>query len=423
MLKLFYAALTVLMVLVSGCYEDSDDFSNTEFEPVRIGVLIPSTGGLADIEGIRFQTAQLALQHLKEAGYPIQATFIDTETSPTVAPAKVQQLINSEEIHVIVGSSASSVTIAVAEQVSIPHQIPQIAYGSSSPLITDLPADVGQDFLFRTMPSDTLQGLVLARLAYYEKGYRNVAILYIDDAYGQGLMNVFTEHFQALGGIVSAAIPHESKSFPQSYLAELQQVVVGNPDALLAISFPEHVKSYLKEAIDNQMINEFLFVDGTRSEALVNVIGAENLEGLCGTAPGALPTESLDIFNRHYENEYGEIPQQRVIRNLYDAILVTALAAYSVQAMGEALTPLALRDHLRKVAGWPGKQVIAGPAGLAEALELLRQGEIINYVGASGDVDFDSNGDVVAPIEIWCFQGGEIVIQVLEQPCLLCNKK
>ena len=41
------------------------------------------------------------------------------------------------------------------------------------------------------------------------------------------------------------------------------------------------------------------------------------------------------------------------------------------------------------------------------ALELIANGDDINYEGAAGPVDFDENGDVVGPIEIWEGRGRE----------------
>jgi hypothetical protein len=46
----------------------------------------------------------------------------------------------------------------------------------------------------------------------------------------------------------------------------------------------------------------------------------------------------------------------------------------------------------------------------------LQAGLPINYEGASGNVDFDDNGEVMAPIEIWCYEGGEIVSKDLVSP-------
>ena len=51
----------------------------------------------------------------------------------------------------------------------------------------------------------------------------------------------------------------------------------------------------------------------------------------------------------------------------------------------------------------------AGVAGIARALALIAAGEDINYQGAAGPVDFDENGDVVGPIEIWQVSDGAIV--------------
>ncbi|MEK8016780.1 MAG: ABC transporter substrate-binding protein, partial [Candidatus Parabeggiatoa sp.] len=270
-------------------------------------------------------------------------------------------------------------------------------------------------------PPDTKQGIVLARLAYDMMGYRDVSILYINDAYGQGLTQVFTENFQALGGRISAAIPHNNELAP-SYVAELQQALTETAEALVAISFSGHARLYIKEAIEYDFFKQFLFVDGSKSEQLIEVVGAEVLEGLCGTNPSSSYSESLELFNTDYKMAYGE-SQVSFLANVYDAVIIGALAAYSVQANGEALTPLTIRDHLRKVANWPGKQVIAGIKNLKQGLKYLQQGLNINYVGASGNIDFDENGDVVTPIEIWCYQGGKIISQSLEVPCLLCGKK
>jgi len=56
------------------------------------------------------------------------------------------------------------------------------------------------------------------------------------------------------------------------------------------------------------------------------------------------------------------------------------------------------------------------PVDLKRAFELLQAGKPINYEGASGNVDFDDKGEVMAPIEIWCYEGGEIVSKELVSP-------
>jgi branched-chain amino acid transport system substrate-binding protein len=409
----------ILTQLASGCNDDTSDPVDTEYEPVNMGVLLPLTGIGSEFGKTIQKVTWLAVKHLSEAGYDIQIKVADSETEAEAATKAAHHLIENEGVQVLIGGANSAVTIPVAEQVSIPKQVPQISYASTAKEITTLAADEAQDFLFRTTPSVASEGVVLGRLAI-ESGYRKVSTLYVNDPYGRSLNQVFIEAFQILDGTVNAAIPHESE-LAASYLAELQQASVEEPEALVAISFSGHVNIYLKEAIDYEIFKNFLFAD--KFEKLIEILGADALEGMCGTAPGSVFSDSLDIFNQSYEAEYSEKPQTSFLTNTYDAIVVAALAAYSAQASGEALTPLTIREHLRKVAGWPGKQVIAGPDGLKQALAYLRQGLAINYVGASGDVDFDEYGDVVTVIEIWCYEKGEIVTKRLELPCLLCGKK
>ena len=67
------------------------------------------------------------------------------------------------------------------------------------------------------------EGLVLANLVFTDLGLRNVCNFFVNTAYGQGLSDVFTETFEALGGTVSAAVPHEQEE--TTYVSLLQQCV------------------------------------------------------------------------------------------------------------------------------------------------------------------------------------------------------
>lgn len=392
----------------------AEEVAKPEIKPAKIGVMIPLTGALSEF-GVNFQrAAELAQKHLAAAGYEIELVFGDTETSAIPAVETARQLVEVEGIHALIGGAASGVTIPIAESVTIPNKVPQISYASTSPLITNLPADEGQDFLFRTAPSDALQGVVLASLAR-ALGYEKVSVLYVNNPYGQGLNDVFKEHFEAAGGKVLASIPHDETPAP-TYVAELKQAAEGDPDALVAISYPGHATVYLREALEGGFFDTFIFVDGTKSQEIVDAVGAEAVEGMLGTAPGSAETPSLEIFNQAYEEEYGERPPLPFMTNVYDAVVLAALAAYEAQVSGEELTSVSLRDHLRSVAGPPGEVVEAGVEGLTKALELIRAGQEINYEGAAGSEDFDENGDVVTPIEIWGYENGEIVVKKLVMP-------
>jgi ABC-type branched-subunit amino acid transport system substrate-binding protein len=275
---------------------------------------------------------------------------------------------------------------------------------STSPLITVLPADQGKDFLFRTCPSDALQGVVAGKLAATYN--RTASVLYVNNPYGQGLAETFKKSFEKKRGKVLVMVPHDEKA-AESYTAELKKALAGNPDRLCAFSYPEHAKVYLKEAIEFFKYRKFLFCDGTKSEDIVKALGAKAVQGQMGTAPGTAGDTPFVIFNSDYKIEYGRLPPLPFITNAYDGTAVIGLAAYAAKVKGLPLTSKNIRDHLRVVANPPGEFI--QPGDFKKAFTLLKAGKEINYEGAAGSVDFDDAGDVITPIEVWKYDKGQLV--------------
>jgi ABC-type branched-subunit amino acid transport system substrate-binding protein len=380
---------------------------------VKIGTLIPLTGPLAEFGPNFRKAADLAATHLKDAGLTLQVVHADDETSAIPAVAAARKLIDVDKVPAIVGAAASGVTIPVAESVTIPNQVLQITNASTSPLLTVLPADQGQDFLFRTCPSDALQGVVLGKVAV-ELQYKTAAAIYVNNPYGQGLAEQFKRSFEKRGGKLVAMVPHDEALAP-TYVAELRRAVQDKPDVLAAISYPGHASIYLREALEGNYIKKFLFCDGTKSLEVVKAMGEKNAEGMLGTAPGSVLTSGYNIFIAEYGKAYGEVPPLPYMTNMYDAVALLGLAMKAAQVEGvKELTGVTIRDRLRKVANPPGEVVGPGAADLKKALQLLEGKQDINYEGAAGACDFDENGDVVTPIEVWKFAAGKIVTVRLE---------
>lgn len=389
--------------------------TSTPTTALKIGGLFSLSGSLSEFGTTEQNAALLAAKDLTAAGYPVEIVSADDTADATTGATAATNLIMTDKVSALIGAAASSVTIAVAEQVTIPNQVLQISYASTSPAITDLAADNGQDWLFRTSSSDTLQGSALATLAF-DTGYKKVSVFYIDDAYGQGLNKVFTENFQNLGGSVVAAVPINAE-VAKTYQTELTQAAVDGSEALIAITFPSQAEIYVPEAAKGKFFDKFLFAEALKSETLLKKAGAKVLEGMCGTAAGNPPSRSLDNLNSGYQTEYKKSPVPGAfMSNAYDAVVVIALAAYAAQSAGKEVNSQTIRDYLREVATPPGTAVGTGINGLKQALALLKAGKPVDYAGASGLVDFDSNGDVVGAIEIWCYEKGQIVTKEIQQP-------
>jgi ABC-type branched-subunit amino acid transport system substrate-binding protein len=388
-------------------------------QELKVGTLFDHSGALKEWGPNHQNAAELAAKQLASAGLGIQFVHEDSGTDAQKATEAARKLVEADKVAAILGSGSSGVTVPVAESVTCPNGMLMISPGSTSPFISVLPCDTGKDFLFRTCPSDALQGVVLGKLA--ASLYKTASVMHVNNPYGQGLANQFKKSYHKQGGMVYTTIPHDEE-VAGSYANELREAFArvyltkpfrsGKSDVLCVFSYPEHAKVYVKEAIERFGAEHFLFCDGSKSEELAREVGVENLEGMMGTAPGVAGGESFANFNADYKAEFGTLPTIPFIANSYDATAVIGLAAYAAKAKGLPLTSANIRDQLREVANPPGRFI--GPGEFKQAFEMLEKGEKINYEGASGSVDFDDNGDVLAPIEIWKFAKGKIVTYRME---------
>src|SRR5207237_9437085 len=129
--------------------------------------------------------------------------LVASEDGQTQASASVEaatKLVKSDKVQVVIGEMASSATIPMAQSVTIPNKIVQISPTSSAPQISTI-KDNG--YLWRTYPSDTLQGKVLAQAAVTAFGQgATLNVGARNDAFGTALRQLFVSQWQKLRGKV-----------------------------------------------------------------------------------------------------------------------------------------------------------------------------------------------------------------------------
>jgi ABC-type branched-subunit amino acid transport system substrate-binding protein len=369
------------------------------------------TGDLQAYGETSLNGINLAVEEINTAGgvmgKPLAISVGDTQTAAQPSIDAAQKLVSLEDVAAIVGALSSGNTIPVAESITKSGKVPQISPASTSPVITTLADD---DFLFRTVPSDAFQGVALAEVSR-EQGLARVAIIYINNDYGQGLAESFETAFTAQGGSVTGSIPYEKGQ--ASYRGELQQLAGGDAEALLLIGYPENGITILKQSLEEGFFDRFVFTDGMKAPEVIEAIGAEALEGAFGTvAQSDTESDAYTIFTNAYEARYGELPPKPYIDTSYDALMILALA---IEQAGTTDGP-AIQQAIRDVANAPGIEI--KPGEWAKAVEAIANGEDIDYAGASGSLDFDDNGDVAGAFAHWAIQGGEIVTVAVFEPQL-----
>ena len=369
-------------------------------QSMKIGTVLPQTGDLGFLGKERQLAISFAFDLVNEAGgvngRMIEVLHRDSGTDPETGKSAASALIDEHGVPAIIGAASSGVTMAIAQDVTIPNGVLQISPASSSSLITTLDDN---DFVFRTTMSDVVTGKVAAELAR-EIGWQNVATTHVSNAYGTSMTTNFSEHFESLGGNVTIQVSHDKGQ--ETYASELSQAAEGDPEALIAIAYTDTSHTLLREAYDDGYFKEFLFFTPAYNQELFDAVGAAKFEGSFGTKAGAVLTPERRWFFENFasrQNGNTEIP---LVSESFDAGILLALAI----ERADSEDPSAIRDALREVANPPG--IVVGPEDIASALELVRNGEDVNYVGAAGELDFDENGDVSGTIEIWQVKDGKI---------------
>ena len=375
-------AVTALIIVASGCNSTSKE--EPETTPLKIGLLLDFTGS-PEASADRKRAFDLAIRHINAGGgvlgMPVGSAVADATRDPSVAVEAARHLVEVEGVHAIVGPNASAAALPVARSVSAVLDIPTISPSATSPQLTDVEDD---DYFFRTALSDAAQGPILAGVTR-DLGFDNVGLIYRDDAYGKGLAAAFEESWS---GALRAVSVDVNKT---SYASELTQTASAGAQALVVITFEDQALSIVREAIDEGVYSQFVFGDASKRISLVREIGGEKLGGMYGTAGASAPDNIATAgWEAAFIAEYGELPVLAYVKETYDATVAVALAAQAAGSVDGA----AVRDRLRDVAGPPGRTVPGTPAGVADGLSLLAEGQQIDYDGAASTLDWDENGDL-----------------------------
>ncbi|NUO51900.1 MAG: ABC transporter substrate-binding protein [Polyangiaceae bacterium] len=288
--------------------------------------------------------------------------------------------------------------------------------------------------VWRTSPSDEIQGKALsAYFASMETKIKTrggvvapgrpslkVFVLYKDDPYGDLLSEVIRTTLQFNG---QAATLQQNVSFFRQVYKDADPVAEGNqpdpaaiqtaldekPDAIFLIGTGE--VGGILEDIESRWITEgnteedrpfyFLADGGLSSQTSMAATGA--LERVRGTVPGT-QSANFNAFIGDYNSTFtssssGAGPTVFGAAGAYDAVYL--LAYSSVAAQGKPLTaPQLARGFSSLVLGEP---VNVGSSGIGAAYSALQQGGTIDFVGASGDLNFAlDSGEAPSEIQVWC---------------------
>lgn len=403
-------ALVALLAVASfGC----DSGAASQEDCWWIGSINPLTGGLGPVGLPLENAAKLAVRDVNSAGGVAGKSLCiatgDDRTNPDRDARIVEDMITRYDIRAINGAAGSSSTLKAAEAAEA-AEMALVSCCSTSPELSE------DHKIYRTVPSDALQGVALAQLATARVHAQNVAIIYLDNSYGNALQTTFTDAFTAsgMGGRVAKAVPYTERQ--SSYANVVADALSGQPpvDSVVLIAYPvegaQIIRDWQTSGIGRDV--QWLGTDGLKDDNFVLSVG-DRVPQFLGTAP--IPNGKYYAgFVERYKAAYGGEQPGIFTSNQYDAVILIALA---IAHVGDPVQPHAVRDAIPELSRGMTSPVNADD--LEAALFKAANGDV-DYSGVSGEVDLDERGDVVSGYRVWSISPASPAIQE-DNTCFKCN--
>ena len=351
---------------------------------IKMGIILGFTGPIESLTPDMAGSAEVAFKEASDSGNLLGGEKIvvvradSTCIDAGAATAAAERLVTSEKVAAIMGADCSGVTTAIANNVAVPNGVPMISPSATSPALTTI-EDNG--YFFRTAPSDARQGQVLAKIVM-DRGISEIAVTHTNNDYGKGLTDSFSSAYTALGGKISATVPHEDGK--ADYSAEVASLDASGAEVLAVFGYVDQGGRYMiQTSLDSGAFDKFILADGMYGDSLLENIDGD-LTGTFGTVPGTA-SNGADIFKK-IAADAGLNAGGPYTGESYDAAALLVLAMQRARSTnGESIA-----DNLLAVANAPGAKIL--PGELAKGLSILNSGGPIDYVGAT-NVELDGVGE------------------------------
>jgi branched-chain amino acid transport system substrate-binding protein len=388
--------------LGAGCTDD--DSGDVQVGELSVGVLAPLTGDLSAVGRSGARAADLAAVRVNRAavGVGLHVTLAkrDSRTDPQAAQEGARELIEDEGVTAIVGPWATSELVPTAENLTVAAGVPVISPWSTWPGVTYLDDD---GLVFRTAPSDALQGRALATLVARAVGPRaRVVTVSRDDPDSSAPVHELTDVLRRDGGTVmrELSLPSDG-TVPKGDAA---RIVAGEPDAWVIGDEPDSWGTLGRRLLDTGRwrAGRTFTTDALRDPGLPAALGPAVTDGIRGTVPTLPSTPTAEAF-RALWTARGRGPLHPSDAQAFDAVVLVALAASSARS-GD---PSAIAERLPAVSGPPGKRYTF--RHLDAAFRAAAAGRDIDYEGVSGPIDLDAAGDPsAASYATWTYRDGAL---------------
>lgn len=388
-----FSRLTVLVssILLSGisaCKSSSTadpgaakNASSSAPTEILIGAVLSLSGSEAAFGSSVRNGVELAIREQNQQkgikGKTIRLVTADDEGKAEKAASQLRQLLAEQPVVAVIGSVASSRSIAMA-QVAQEQKIPLIAPSSTHPKVTQM-----GNYIFRVCFIDPFQGAVMAKFVWENLKAKNVAVLRdLGNEYSVGLAKNFQDRFLKLGGKVLSVQGYRSGD--ATFQSQLMALKIARPDLVYVPGYFSDVGVILKQSRAMGLDLVFAGGDGWDSEALYSI--GDALEG--------------NYFSTHYSAEAND-PKLRAFVQSYQAAYQAIPDAQAALGYDAALV---LFDALKRSPTLSSQEL---RAAIAETKDVH---------GVTGSITLNEERNAVKPAVILKLEGGRARVVATVMP-------
>ncbi len=365
-----------------------------EEDDIVIGALLPYTGENAAAGTNLERSMRMAAERVNAEGgvdgRHLRILPYDTHSDLKEGKAAARQLVREGAV-AIVGPEEAELAESLSSYLA-DENVLMISGGAVS-----LRSESAADGWYRVVPSARRLGQVLAERMHAD-GVTHVVVIAGDDTVGSGFAQVLTDEFRLDGGTVLGSLSVRSGQTGYgdvlSQAVNLLQGVSGEETALVLSTNPQVGSEIVQDWAALGRDDTWYLGPSLRSDEFVRNVPPGLHDRMIGASIG-LPSDYEEFAEAYTERWENDFP----ITNSYFYFDATVLLALAYTAAAEA----GMLDGVSAADAGVLLELVSGPSGevldwqdLGEGLELLREGRDINYRGASGSVDFNSEGNTSA---------------------------
>jgi ABC-type branched-subunit amino acid transport system substrate-binding protein len=395
-----------LPVMAVGCVDPAvpeDD------NAIQIGALLPYTGDMA-ASGVNLERALLmAEEQVNKAGGVAGRNLSVVASNAADANrglASTQALLARPQLVSVLGPQVADLFPTVAPLVAAAD-----LYGMlPSEMALSSDDDSGPVRWFHLAPRIETVACAMAQTIYNDL-HMNLVILATDDAYNrtfaQALYDTYTA--QTYMGAAPKATLHLFGAQEWGTSINLRSALPERTEVVALITFPKTGAVVIQDWVAAGRQDLWYFGPALRADVFVDNAPMGVIEGMKGFS-AYIPEDSGVRFSSQFAERWaGDTPLTDAYY-YYDALALSALAIEAAAyGLGGVPTSNLVRDHIIPLTRGGG--TVVDWQNLANGLSLVRSGQAVHYLGASGHVDMTDQGYLQKTIEtvsVWRVTDGRV---------------